>query len=43
MAVSVLEGEGSCCDCCLSNDAEVLKDVSEDLSGDREAFKGRMQ
>ena len=43
MAVSVLEGEGSCCDCCLSNDAEVLKDVNEDLSGDREAFEGRMQ
>ena len=30
--MSVLEGEGSCCDCCLSNDAEVLKDVHEDLS-----------
>ena len=41
--MSVLEGEGSCCDCCLSNDAEVLEDVSEDLSGDREAFEGRVQ
>ena len=43
MAVSVLEGEGSCCDCCLSNDTEVLKDVNEDLSRCREAFEGRMQ
>ena len=41
--MSVLEGEGSRCDCYLSNDAEVLKDVSEDLSGDRETFKGHVQ
>ena len=30
--MSVLEDEGSYCDCCLSNDAEVLNDISEDLS-----------
>ena len=41
--MSVLEDEGSCCDCCLSNDAEVLNDISEDLNGDREAFEGRVQ
>ena len=41
--MSVLEGEGSCCDCCLSNDSEVLKDLSEDLSRDRENFEGRVQ
>ena len=40
MAVSVLEGEGRSCERSLSNDEEVMQDISEDLSGDREIFKG---
>ena len=41
--MSVLDGQGSCCDCCLSNNAEVLKDIIEDLSRDKETFEGRVQ
>ena len=38
--MSVLEREGRSCERSLSDDAEVLQDISEDLSGDREIFKG---
>lgn len=39
----MLEAVGGGRDCNLPNDAEVQQDVGENLSGDREAFKGGVQ